>query len=157
MTTKPHTHLILTGIFTGVPPGTSLPAGKYVFQKTVAGLGNITSDRSGRQQVRRWVRGTPTNTPLQQPQRARFARGVAAWHALSPEQKEAWRVPSRALGLNRFQGFMRTWCRTEPIQSVTVWDNSTTAWTGSGTIFDTPETNWDSGATEMDSTPTIWL
>lgn len=110
--TKSYIGLELTGILTGIPPGTDLPPGKYVFQKTKAGLGNVPGDRKRRHQVRVWTAGTNPNTPGQQINRATFAEGVAAWHLLSPAQKETWRVPAEKLRLNNFQLWMRHWMRS---------------------------------------------
>jgi len=113
MKSKPY--IELRGILTGPPAIPLKPHGKYVYQKTVAGHGNIPEDKSNRQQCRRWVRGTLVHTAKQQPYRARFALGVEAWHGLTDSEKETWRVPGAKLHLNRFQSFMRNWCRTQPI------------------------------------------
>ena len=109
------THLQITGILTGTPDIPAKPHGKYVYQKTKAGLGNVPGDKSRRKQCRIWTRGTYSNTPAQQPFRARFADGVSAWHALTPSQKELWRKPGAKLHLNRFQAFMRYYLRSEPL------------------------------------------
>jgi len=134
MKSKPH--IELRGILTGTPDVPLKPFGKYVYQRTSAGHGNIPGDKTQRQQVRVWVRGTLTNTPAQQPYRARFALGVTAWHALTPQEKEAWRAPGAKLHLNRFQAFMREWGRTQPLPTNTVWDAGTTAWDAGTTIWD---------------------
>ena len=134
MAHKPH--LELSGILTGIPANTGKPYGKYIYQKTRAGHGNIHGDTTKRQQVRIWVRGTNPNTPAQQPYRARFALGVAAWHKLIPEEKESWRAPGIALKLNRFQAFMRDYLRTQPVPVGTEWDGGTTTWDSGTTTWD---------------------
>lgn len=155
MKSKPH--FALTGILTGVPFGTAKPSAKYVYQKTKAGLGNIPEDKTKRQQVRLWVRGTLTNTPAQQPQRARFALGVAAWHSLTPEEKETWRAPGTARHLNRFQAFMRDWCLTQPLPASTVWDGGLSIWDDGATTWPLPEgAQWDGGAANWDGGATIF-
>jgi hypothetical protein len=128
--------ITLTGILTGTPAVPGKPHGKYVYQKTRAGHGNIPGDKQRREQVRIWVQGTLVNTPAQQPYRGRFAQGVAAWHALADIQKEEWRQPGAILGLNRFQAFMRNWCRTQPLPSGTVWDGGLTTWDGGSTTWE---------------------
>jgi hypothetical protein len=141
--------LLLTGILTGIPWGTTKPLQKYVYQKTRAGHGNIPDDKHRRQQVRKWVQGTLTNTPAQQPQRGRFALGVSAWHALTPEQKEVWRVPGEKIHLNCFQMFMRNWCLTTPLPTITLWDDGATIWLDSAS-------QWDDGLTNFDNSGTFW-
>lgn len=157
MTKKTALHLTLTGILTGTPALTTLPHGKWVYQKTRVGHGNIPGDRDRRHQVRRWVQGTQVNTSNQQPYKARFALGVGAWHALTPEEKETWRKPGEKLHLNRFQCFMRNWCRTHPPGTATTWDMGTTAWDAGTTIWPLPEgTQWDDGSTTWDAGATLW-
>lgn len=132
-------YFTLTGILTGVPPGTALPAGKYVYQKTTKGLGNVPGDRTKRQQIRIWVTGTPSNTPEQIYYRSIFAFAVAKWHTLSEPEKEAYRVPAEKLKLNRFQLFMKTYCRAAALQTATKWDAGTTQWDSGATIWPLPE------------------
>ena len=149
--------LSISGILHCTPEGTGKPFAKYVYQKTLAGHGNIPGDPSKRQQVRLWVAGTYSNTPAQQPQHARFAQGVAAWHALTSTEKETWRAPGSKLRLNRFQAFMRDWCRTKPLPSGTIWDGGTTIWDGGTTFWDSGTTFWDGGTTIWDGGATIWV
>lgn len=102
----------LRGILTGVPEGTTLPAGKYIYQKTKPGLGNIPGDKTRRLQVRRWTVQTNPRTAAQREARMAFRLGVTAWKKKSESEKEAWRAPGLKLGLNRFQAFMRDWMKT---------------------------------------------
>lgn len=150
--------LSITGILTHTPDGTGQPFGKYVFQKTIPGLGNVPGDKTRTQQIRRWTAGTPSNTILQQPHRERFAIGVATWHGLTEPEKEAWRAPGRLLKLNRFQAFMRNWCRTQPLPVIGEWDGGTTTWDAGATSWDAPvATGWDGGATSWDGGATTWI
>lgn len=132
-------YIELTGILTGMPENDIRPFGKYVYQRTRAGHGNIAGDASKRQQVRIWVRGTMRNTPAQQPYRARFALGVAAWHAMTNAQKEVYRVPGQKLGLNRFQLFMREWNLTHTTPTASVWDAGASTWDSGATTWPLPE------------------
>jgi len=157
MANKTPFFLTLTGILTGVPPGTAKPSGKYVYQKTAKGRGNIPGDKTRTYQVRRWVRGTQPNTPGQQPGRGKFALGVGHWHTLSDPEKETFRIPAEQLRLNRFQFFMREWMRSEPQIAATVWDSGTTVWDAGGTSWPWPEFDyWDGGATTWDGGNTVW-
>jgi hypothetical protein len=118
----------LTGILTGEQPGTGKPPGKYVYQKTKKGLGNIPGDTTRRHQVRIWTAGTNPNTPSQQIYRNKFAAGVAAWHALTGSEKEALRVPAEKLHLNNFQLFMRQWMRADHVALGSQWNGGTVTW-----------------------------
>lgn len=141
----------ISGILSGVPFNTTKPLGKYVYQKTKKGLGNIDGDQSKRQQVRTWTTGTLRHTVKQQPYRLRFATGVATWAGMTAPQKETWRSPGRKLKLNRFQAFMRDWGRTKPTPTGTQWDGTITNWDTGQTTFDMPSpTFWDLGITTWD-------
>lgn len=102
----------LRGILTGIPEGTALPFGKYIYQKTKAGLGNVPGDSTGRLQIRAWAPQFNPQTPAQRESRMAFRIGVAAWQKKSESEKEDWRAPGLKLGLNRFQAFMRDWMKT---------------------------------------------
>lgn len=94
-----------TGILTCKPEHTNQPFGKYVFQKTVAGLGNDQSDRKNKRQVRRWVSTPNPNTINQQNVRANFRAAISAWQALSTADKTLWVLlgrKKRRTGYNLF-------------------------------------------------------
>jgi len=129
----------LTGILQGVPPGTSLPNGKYVYQKTVAGLGNVAGDKSKRMQIRRWVTGTPSNTPAQIYYRLIFAFANSKWKNLSEPEKESFRLPAEKRKLNRYQYYMSIICRAAALQTATSWDEGATQWDSGTTVWPLPE------------------
>ena len=144
-------HITLTGILTGIPEGTTKPFGKYVYQKTVPGHGNIDGDKTNRQQVRRWVRGTMRNTQAQQIFRKRFALGLGHWQTASESERETWRAPSKQQRLNRFQGFMRAWMQDKNSSMWSHWDAGATIWDSGLTTWPQPEGDvWDSGKTHWD-------
>jgi len=87
-----------------VPGGTQ---GKYVFQQTRRGHGNVPGDETRRQQVRRWVIGHNPQTPAQQTNRSAFALAVIAWHALTSEQRAALKRESIGTNLNAYQLFLK--------------------------------------------------
>jgi hypothetical protein len=149
--------LELRGTLTGTPWETALPPGKYVYQRTARGHGNITDDRARQQQVRRHVIPANPNTALQIPQRLRFAQGVAAWHALTEPEREAYRAPGRARGLNRFQQFMSEYIPAHELPGSSVWDGGTSIWDGGTSIWDLVITStWDGGTSIWDGGSTIW-
>lgn len=149
MKSKPY--LELRGILSGTPAIPLKAPGKYVYQRTKKGLGNVPEDRTDRQQCRRHVIGTLRHTVKQQPYRLRFALGVETWRGMTEPQKEEWRIPSRKLHLNRFQGFMRNWGRTRHTPTGSTWDTGLTIWDTGLTTWDIPSpTFWDAGATFFD-------
>ena len=154
-TTKPH--LELTGTLTGTPAIAFKPPGKYVYQRTKPGLGNVPEDRRKRQQCRAWTRGTLRHTVRQQPYRLRFALGAITWAGMSDSAKEAWRTPGREKKLNRFQAFMRNWNRTMPLPHGTMFDSGDTSWDTGNTTFDVPSpTVFDGGLTVWDASATTF-
>lgn len=87
------------------------PCGKYVYQKVRAGLGNVPSDPHKALQLRRHVIPYDPHTPAQTARRARMASGVAAWHALGPDDKKAWRAAGASRRLPGFQTFISAWLK----------------------------------------------
>jgi hypothetical protein len=147
----------LTGILTGTPDVPGKPAGKYVYQKTKAGHGNIPGDKSRRQQVRIWTAGTNPNTPAQIPFRSKFRDGVASWHTLSAPEKEALRRQAEKLHLNNFQLYMRLWMlATTPSTSVQ-WDADQAVWDDGTPSWDDGTDKWDYEVAVWDDGTTIWL
>jgi hypothetical protein len=71
-------------------------------------------------------------TPLQEQVRARWSSGVAAWHALTPENQSALTAEAMPLGLTGYNLFMRRY--TPP---------AGTAWDGGSTTWDAGATHWD--------------
>src|ERR1035441_3996128 len=128
--------LNMTGTLTCTPAGMALPFGKYVYQKCGHGLGNVPSDKSKTLQVRRWVTNNGGRSAAHSRNRARFAAGVRAWHALAEADKEAWRAIGLKSHYNRFNAFMRNWCLTAAAPVGTIWDAGATKW-------DAGKTTWD--------------
>lgn len=135
MTQKSVLSFSLTGILTGIPDNTALPAGKYVYQKTKAGLGNIPGDRTRRHQVRIWTAGTNPNTAAQRPRRALFKMGVTAWHDLTPAEQQALKTPAEKRGLNNFQLFMSTYMKTHDAPIGAIWNGGAVTWNGGAGIW----------------------
>jgi hypothetical protein len=100
-------NLGLTGTLHCIKPVAGGTMGKYVFQKTRAGHGNIAGDVTRTLQVRRWVKGSNPRTPGQQVNRAAFATAVLAWHALSGEQRAALKHKSVGTNMNAYQLFLK--------------------------------------------------
>lgn len=73
------------------------PAGRYVYQRVLAGLGNVQADPTRRLQLRRWVQGTYSNTAAQLQRRAVFRLAAVSWRHLSVTDKAHW----KALGKRR--------------------------------------------------------
>lgn len=132
---KPNMWLELTGTLSGVPPGTGKPDGKYVYQRTGRGKGNIAGDPTGRQQVRRHVIPNNPRTAQQGAQRGRFALGVTAWHGLTPDDKTIWKQNGKKYKLGAFQMFMRVWCLSTELPTFTEWDGGTTTWDSGTTTW----------------------
>lgn len=79
--------------------------GNRVIQRVRPGLGNISNGGKWDLQDRARVSPSTPPTPAQLAQRARMAAAVAAWHALTIEQKKTYneRASSRAVaGFNLF-------------------------------------------------------
>lgn len=147
----------LRGTLSGTPAIPLKPPGKYVYQRTAKGNGNVPEDLTNRQQCRRHVIGTTQHTVKQQPYRLRFALGVETWRGMTEQQKEAWRIPARTLHLNRFQGFMREWGRTKQPPTGSTWDTDSTTWDSGKTSWDIPSpTFWDTGTTAWDASLTTF-
>lgn len=126
----------LSGILSGKPDVPGKPPGKYVYQKTKAGLGNIPGDKTRRHQIRIWTAGTNPNTTGQQVFRNKFRLGVAKWHTFSPSVKESLRLPAEKLHLNNFQLYMRKWMHNQWVHPYTTWDNESTTWDSGATTWD---------------------
>lgn len=95
----------ILGKLTFEPTDPPRPLDTYVIQRVPAGTGNVTSDPTGSLQIRRHVVGIDPNTPAQQANRAKVKAAVPMWHALTAEEKKAWRVkgePRRISGFNAF-------------------------------------------------------
>jgi hypothetical protein len=96
----------LHGTLSGVPFGTSLPDGKYVYQKVAPGLGNDPTDTTATQQIRRHVVPQDPQTPAQLVQRAKMLAAMNAWRALSPEAVADWRMRAKHRSTTGFHFFI---------------------------------------------------
>lgn len=61
--------------------------GNLVYQRTAPGLGNVAGDPTRTLQVHAYVPHNTSHSPAQLACRARFRNQMAAWHALSDEQR----------------------------------------------------------------------
>lgn len=127
--------LDLKGTLSGVPFGSNMPDARYVYQKTKPGLGNVPGDKTRTLQIRLQPAQYNPRTTQQVLNRLRFQAGVAAYKALTTEEKSEWKRQGRLKKLNGFQFFMRVWCKTQPQPTTTTWDAGSTTW-------DTGSTTW---------------
>jgi hypothetical protein len=109
MAVKKTPYIRLAGTLSGVPFGTSLPDGKYVYQSVAPGLGNVEWDDTRTLQCRAHVVPTNPQTEAQQANRAKFAQALAAWQALSIEQRAAWQKIASRAGRRAYDIFMSDW------------------------------------------------
>lgn len=87
------------------------PPGCYVYQRTAPGKGNIPTDPQRALQLRAWVIPFDPHTPAQVAQRATMRDGVAAWQALTPEAKAAWRAAGLARNLPAYNAFLSAYMK----------------------------------------------
>lgn len=87
------------------------PPDCYVYQRTTPGWGNIPTDPRKSLQLRAYVIPADPRTPGQLAQRAKMRDGVAAWHALTPEQRQAWRSAGQAKALPPYNAFLSAYMR----------------------------------------------
>lgn len=90
------------------------PCGRYVYQLTGYGKGNVPGDQSGRLQLRRWVRPADPRTSAQVERRSRFAQAVAAWQAMPEPAKDKWRAAGKAKSLPGYQTFLSAYLAGYP-------------------------------------------
>lgn len=64
--------------------------------------------------------------------RSRWSSGVAAWHALTAQQRSDYAAAAAPLALTGFNLFMRDY---QP-QAGTIWDGGATTWDGGATTWD---------------------
>lgn len=96
----------LHGKFKGTPPDNDLPDGDYVYQLTGNGLGNVSWDSGGRQQIRRRVKPYNPQTPTQQAHRNKMADAVSAWQSLDSGTKATWTSKAHAKGRTPYNFFL---------------------------------------------------
>lgn len=100
-------NLDIRGTLECTPPIAGKPAGRYVFQRTRPGHGNVLADPTRSLQCRIWTAGTNPRTQGQQTNRAAFAAAVLAWHSLSPPELAALRAAANDTNLNAYQLFLK--------------------------------------------------
>lgn len=88
------------------PTAPPRPCGRYVYQLTHPGGGNVPGDPTGRLQLRRWVIPADPRTPPQLARRVAFAAAVAAWQSMPQEAKDSWRTPGKARNLPAYHAFL---------------------------------------------------
>ena len=112
------------------------PAGRYVFQRVRAGLGNITSEPARNMQLRAHVIPIDPKTPAQLSRRSLFAQAVLAWQSATPEQKAEAATAGVDARLPAYQWFVGDYIRHANPASGTTWDGGATTWDGGATTWD---------------------
>jgi hypothetical protein len=118
-----------------------------VYQRCGAGFGNLIGDGSYNLQRRRYVIPANTITPAVSARRQHLAAGVAAWQAMTTEQRADWKRDGARLNLPPYNAFLRAWLRASIADH---WDDSQTGWD-----YTTP-TPWDGGAAQWDGGAALW-
>lgn len=77
----------ITGKTVQIDPLTNSPA-LFVYQRTSSAFANHASSTHPKLQLRREYGGKKGNTPWQERHRATFAAGVAAYKALTPQERQ---------------------------------------------------------------------
>lgn len=93
------------------PDDPDQPPTLYVFQRVRPGLGNLRGNGTYNYQVRLHVIPTDRHTPAQLAQRAKITAAVQAWHALTPEQKEAWEPAGTKRKMSGYNAFLSDYMR----------------------------------------------
>ena len=104
--------LLHLGTLNFCPTDPLRPCGRYVIQRTAAGLGNVSADPARRLQVRVWRLTPNPNTPAQQAVRATFADAVFWWHTLPDPTKDDWNAAGNARGMSGINWWVSRWIRT---------------------------------------------
>jgi len=99
--------LRITGTLTCAVPDASKPLGRYVFQRTRQGHGNVATDTTRTLQIRVWSAGTNPQTPAQQINRAAFADAVAAWQLLPSADRAQLRLDAVGTNMNAYQLWLK--------------------------------------------------
>lgn len=86
--------------------------GRYVYQRTLAGHGNVLSDPTRRLQLRRWVRGTNPQTPAQQSRRTIFATAVSNWATFTAPDKIYWKRQAKPRRITAFNAYVSFFLKT---------------------------------------------
>lgn len=99
---------------------------------------------------------TDPRRPAQLAQRAKMGRALAAWHAMTPEQREQFRQDAVRRRITIYQAAI-SFLLLHDAAGVTIWDNGATIWDGGTTRWDqTTATNWDNRETTWDGGSTQW-
>ena len=88
---------------------------RKVYQRTRRGAGNIRSRGTRSFQLRAYVKSNPGNTEIQLAGRRRFAAAIAAYQALTPEERAPWVQKAKGAKMTHYNLFLRHFCRTHPI------------------------------------------
>lgn len=95
----------LTECTTEQPPSCE----RITYQRVAPGLGNLPGDGSYNYQRRRAVKPADPKTPAQLSRRALFGAAVAAWKALTDEQREVWSLAATNTGISGYNLFLRNY------------------------------------------------
>lgn len=84
---------------------------KWVYQRVLKGCGNIPTRHPRDMQLRRHVIPDDPQTTAQLARRAVFAAAVAAWHALTPAERQAWAEQGKPRALPGYNWFISHYLR----------------------------------------------
>ena len=92
--------------------------GDIVYQRVRKGRGNIETDGHHDLQIR--VKGgfTDARTTAQLQGRARIAAATAAYKALTPAERETWRLAAKGIRGTGYNLFVRDFCQTHPLSDL---------------------------------------
>ena len=98
----------------GANPATG-EAETLVYQRVRKGLGNIETPGKFDLQLRRQGAIIDKQSPAQLQGRARIAAATAAWQALTPTERGAWKAQAERLTITGYNLFVRDFCQRHPL------------------------------------------
>lgn len=85
---------------------------KWVYQRVKKGFGNILTRHPYDLQLRRHVVPFDPQTSAQLSRRQVFANAVAAWHALTPSEKDQWAEQGKPHALPGYHWFLSSYLKS---------------------------------------------
>jgi len=110
--------------------------GKVVYQKTAAGMGNISNGGRWDRQKRAHVIPIDPQTPAQLARRARMRAANLAWQALPQQERENAEKRARARNITGYNQFISEYLSPTGPALGTEWDAGATVWDNGSTIWD---------------------